>query len=169
MPKSAAPTPTDELLRGPIKSKTIFPVLILQLLDAGPEHGFALMQRIESLCDGILAVNTNTMYPLLRRLEERGFITGEWDHPTKRARRMYSITPAGRERLARIKANMLPYLDHLANCVERLRTELFGTEPAKPLTVLAGGTAHGRAVPLRRSRNRLSAVPSPLDMNEEIS
>ncbi len=120
------PSPAEELLRGPIKSKTVFPALILHMLAAGPEHGFALLQRIEAVCSGILAVNTNTIYPLLRRLEERGFITGEWDHPTKRARRIYSITPAGRERLKRIKTNMLPYLDHLAASVERLRAELYG-------------------------------------------
>jgi DNA-binding PadR family transcriptional regulator len=119
-------TSAEELLRGPIKSKTVFPVLILHLLEAGPDHGFGLMQRIADVCSGILAVNTNTIYPLLRRLEERGFIAGEWDHPTKRARRMYSITPAGRERLARIKAGMLPYLDLLAASVERLRCELYG-------------------------------------------
>jgi DNA-binding PadR family transcriptional regulator len=118
---------TDDLFRGPIKSKTIFPVLILHLLDGGPEHGFGLLQRIADLCHGYLAVNTNTIYPLLRRLEERGFVVGEWDHPTKRARRFYSITPAGRERLARIKINMLPYLDALAASVERLRAELYTT------------------------------------------
>jgi PadR family transcriptional regulator PadR len=129
--------PAEELLRGPIKSKTVFPVLILHLLEFGPEHGFGLMQRIAIVCSGVLAVNTNTIYPLLRRLEERGFITGEWDHPTKRARRMYSITPAGRERLARIKTNMLPYLDHLAASVDRLRTELYGDTAAEPLAFVS--------------------------------
>jgi PadR family transcriptional regulator PadR len=127
----------EDLLRGPIKSKTVFPVLILHLLDGGPEHGFGLMQRIADLCDGYLAVNTNTIYPLLRRLEERGFIVGEWDHPTKRARRMYTITPAGRERLARIKINMLPYLDALAASVERLRSELYSPAAGKSFPVSA--------------------------------
>lgn len=121
----------DEVLRGPIKSKTIFPVLILHFLSEGPEHGYALLGRIEGLCHGLLAVNTNTIYPLLRRLEERGFIAGEWDHPTKRTRRRYRITPAGRERLARIKANMLPYLDVLSASLERLRTELYTVPPAR--------------------------------------
>jgi PadR family transcriptional regulator PadR len=127
MPGNANPPP-GELLRGPVKSKTIFPALILHMLADGPEHGFGLMQRIEGICNDLLAVNTNTIYPLLRRLEERGFITGEWDHPTKRARRMYAITPAGRERLDRIKANMLPYLDYLAASVDRLRRELYGSD-----------------------------------------
>jgi PadR family transcriptional regulator PadR len=127
MPGKANPPP-GELLRGPVKSKTIFPVLILHMLAAGPEHGFGLMQRIEGICNDLLAVNTNTIYPLLRRLEERGFIAGEWDHPTKRSRRLYEITPAGRERLGRIKANMLPYLDYLAASVDRLRRELYGSD-----------------------------------------
>jgi DNA-binding PadR family transcriptional regulator len=122
-------TAAEEVLRGPIKSKTVFPVLILHMLAQGPEHGYGLLQRIELLCSDLLAVNTNTIYPLLRRLEERGFIAGEWDHPTKRARRLYRITPGGRERLARIKHNMLPYLDLLASSIERLRSALYETQP----------------------------------------
>jgi len=115
----------EEVLRGPVKSKTVLPVLVLHLLEERADHGLALMQRIESVCGGLLAVNTNTIYPLLRRLEERGFIVGEWEHPTKRSRRAYKITPSGRERLKRIKANMLPYLEMLAASVERLRSELY--------------------------------------------
>ena len=122
----------DEVLKGPVKSKTVLPVLILHLLEERPDHGLALMQRIESLCGGLLAVNTNTVYPLLRRLEERGFVTGEWEHPTKRSRRMYRITPAGSERLGRIKANMLPYLQMLSDSVERLRRELYEDEAPLP-------------------------------------
>jgi PadR family transcriptional regulator PadR len=115
----------ETVIRGPIKSKTVLPVLVLHLLAERPDHGLGLMGRIESLCEGLLAVNTNTVYPLLRRLEERGFIVGEWDHPTKRSRRKYRITPAGAARLERIKTGMLPYLDIIAASVERLRTELY--------------------------------------------
>lgn len=123
--RSVASRAAEEVLRGPVKSKTILPVLLLHLLDQQADHGLSLMQRIERLCGGLLAVNTNTIYPLLRRLEERGFVSGEWDHPTKRARRLYRITPAGRERLARIKANMLPYLQTVSEAVQRLRHELY--------------------------------------------
>jgi DNA-binding PadR family transcriptional regulator len=115
----------EEVLRGPIKSKTIFPVLILHFLEGGPEYGYGLMLRIQTVCAGLFGVNTNTIYPLLRRLEERGFITGAWEHPTKRSRRMYSITPAGRERLVRIKHNMRPYLDLISGAVNRLNDELY--------------------------------------------
>ena len=119
------PSRVEDVLRGPVKSKTVFPVLVLHFLSEGPDHGYGLMQRIESICSGLFAANTNTIYPLLRRLEERGFIAGEWEHPTKRSRRMYTITPAGRERLARIKSNMRPYLDLISSAVDRLRDELY--------------------------------------------
>lgn len=115
----------DEVIRGPIKSKTIFPVLLLHLIKEQPDHGYGLMQRIESVCGDLVAVNTNKIYPLLRRLEERGFVTATWDHPTKRSRRIYAITPAGDERLMRIKGMMLPYLEQIERAVGRLKVELY--------------------------------------------
>ena len=122
--------PAEEVIRGPIKSKTVFPVLVLHLLSEESDTGSGLMARIEALCSGLLAVNTNTIYPLLRRLEDRGFILGEWEHPTKRSRRFYRVTPEGRTRLDRIKTGMLPYLETLAGSIDRLRRELYDTDAA---------------------------------------
>ena len=115
----------DEVVRGPIKSKTVFPVLILHLIKEQPDHGYGLMQRIEEVCGDLVAVNTNKIYPLLRRLEERGFVTASWDHPTKRSRRVYAITAHGEERLKRIKSSMLPYLTSIERAVKRLKDELY--------------------------------------------
>ena len=115
----------DEVLRGPIKSKTLFPVLLLHLIKEQPDHGYGLMQRIDSICGDLVAVNTNKIYPLLRRLEERGFVTATWDHPTKRSRRVYAITEAGEDRLGRIKGSMLPYLESIERAVGRLKLELY--------------------------------------------
>jgi DNA-binding PadR family transcriptional regulator len=119
------PHRVDEVLKGPIKSKTVFPALILHLVKKQPDHGYGLMQRIDSLCGGLIAVNTNKIYPLLRRLEERGFLSATWDHPTKRARRIYHITHEGEERLDRIKGAMLPYLDAIVEAVDDLKRELY--------------------------------------------
>ena len=120
----------DEVVRGPIKSKTVFPVLILHLIKEQPDHGYGLMQRIADVCGDLVAVNTNKIYPLLRRLEERGFVTASWDHPTKRSRRVYAITPDGDERLRRIKMSMLPYLDSIERAVKRLKDELYERVPS---------------------------------------
>jgi PadR family transcriptional regulator, regulatory protein PadR len=117
----------DEVVRGPIKSKTLFPALILHLVEQRPDHGYGLMQRIGELCGDLVAVNTNKIYPLLRRLEERGFVTASWEHPTKRSRRIYAITEQGEERLERIKGLMLPYLDSIAGAIAQLKTELYGS------------------------------------------
>ena len=117
----------DEIVRGPIKSKTVFPALLLHLIGRQPDHGYGLMQRIAELCGDLVAVNTNKIYPLLRRLEERGFVTASWEHSSKRARRIYAITAQGEERLERIKGLMLPYLDSVAGAIARLKRELYGS------------------------------------------
>jgi DNA-binding PadR family transcriptional regulator len=124
---TSAPQRIDEVVRGPIKSKTVFPALILHLIERRPDHGYGLMQRIDQVCGDLVAVNTNKIYPLLRRLEERGFVTASWENSTKRSRRVYAITTAGEERLRRIKSSMLPYLDSIAGAIERLRAELYET------------------------------------------
>ena len=123
---SASMSRIDEVLKGPIKSKTVFPVLVLHLVKEQPDHGYGLMQRVEELCGDLIAVNTNKIYPLLRRLEERGYLSASWDHPTKRSRRIYSITKAGEERLDHIKGSMRPYLDSIEASLNRLRKALYG-------------------------------------------
>lgn len=128
-PYNAVSPRVDEVVRGPIKSKTVFPVLILHLIKEHPDHGYGLMQRIADVCGDLVAVNTNKIYPLLRRLEERGFVTASWDHPTKRSRRVYAITAAGEDRLRRIKTSMLPYLDSIERAVKRLKDELYERIP----------------------------------------
>jgi PadR family transcriptional regulator, regulatory protein PadR len=116
----------DEVVRGPIKSRTVFPALLLHLIERQADHGYGLMQRIDALCGDLVAVNTNKIYPLLRRLEERGFVTASWETPVKRSRRVYTITAQGKERLERIKRLMLPYLNSIAGAIERLKSELYG-------------------------------------------
>ena len=45
------------------------------------------------MTEGVISVNPNTIYPLLRQLEAEGMIKGDWEHPDRRTRRYYSITP----------------------------------------------------------------------------
>lgn len=115
----------DRVFQGEVKTKTVFPMLVLQMLHAQPDSGYGLMQRIGEL-GGIFPVNPNTVYPLLRRLEERGFISGAIDESTKRGTTVYRITPDGEDRLESIKSGFLPYLTNLIEALQKLRHDLYG-------------------------------------------
>ena len=76
-------------------------LLILSLLDARPRHGYDLSKLIESRSGGQLKFHIDSLYPLLYRLEERGWIKGAWvEKPDERRRRVYRLTPEGRRVLS---------------------------------------------------------------------
>jgi transcriptional regulator len=76
-------------------------LLILSLLDARPRHGYDLSKLIETRSDGALKFHIDSLYPLLYRLEERGWIKGTWvEKPDERRRRFYKVTAEGRRVLA---------------------------------------------------------------------
>jgi PadR family transcriptional regulator PadR len=83
-----------------------------------------LMERIGELTQGALAVNPNTMYPLLRSLEAKGLIEGRWEHPERRSRRFYSITPAGEAERIRLASELQPRLERIQLSIESIRDEL---------------------------------------------
>src|SRR5512140_3282458 len=72
-------------------------LLILSLIEARPRHGYEISQLIESRSDGALRFNVASFYPLLYRLEKRGWIQGRWvEKAGQRRRRYYKLTSAGR-------------------------------------------------------------------------
>ena len=76
-------------------------LLILSLLDARPRHGYDLSKLIENRSGGQLKFHIDSLYPLLYRLEERGWIKGAWiEKPDERRRRIYKLTSEGRRVLA---------------------------------------------------------------------
>ena len=76
-------------------------LLILSLLDARPRHGYDLSKLIETRSRGQLKFHIDSLYPLLYRLEERGWIKGTWvEKPDERRRRFYRLTPLGKRVLA---------------------------------------------------------------------
>ena len=99
---------------------------MLHLIGQGPSYGNQLMERIAGMTEGVLSVNPNTMYPLLRRLEERGWIEGEWEHPERRTRRYYSLTGAGREEYERLLEEVRPFLDSVKESIEEIVREVYG-------------------------------------------
>ena len=82
-------------LIGDLRRAGLLPLLVLHYTAREPSYGNQLMDRIAELTGGALVVNPNTMYPLLRSLEERGLVEGEWEHPERRSRRFYPSPPRG--------------------------------------------------------------------------
>jgi transcriptional regulator len=76
-------------------------MLILSLVDDRPRHGYDIARLIELRSEGALSFHAASLYPLLYRLERRGWITGRWvERPGERRRRLYRLTPKGRDVLA---------------------------------------------------------------------
>ena len=73
-------------------------LLILSLIERRPRHGYEISKLIEQRSEGLLKFNVASFYPLLYRLENRGFITGRWvEKEGQRRRRHYQITAEGRK------------------------------------------------------------------------
>jgi len=72
-------------------------LLILSLIQHRPRHGYEISKLIEQRSDGVLKFNVASFYPLLYRLEKRGFIEGRWvEKAGQRRRRYYRLTAQGR-------------------------------------------------------------------------
>ena len=97
---------------------------MLHFVSEEPSYGNQLMERIGALTEGALAVNPNTMYPLLRSLEAEGHVAGEWEHPERRSRRFYRITESGRVELERLAGELRPRLDRIAASIDAIRAEV---------------------------------------------
>src|SRR3954452_4099247 len=111
---------------GELRRRQILPLLVLHLINEGPSYGNQLMERIGAMTAGVLSVNPNTMYPLLRRLESDGLIEGQWEHPERRSRRYYSLTDAGREEYARLVEDVRPFLDSVKSSIDQIVREVYG-------------------------------------------
>jgi PadR family transcriptional regulator, regulatory protein PadR len=76
-------------------------LLLLSLLEHEPRHGYELNQLIESRSRGVLRYHVASLYPLLYRLERRGWIDGRWvEKVGQRRRRYYRLTALGKKVLA---------------------------------------------------------------------
>ena len=113
-------------LTGELRKRDILPLLVLHFMSEGPSYGNALIERIDAVTAGVLHVNPNTMYPLLRQLESRGLVSGEWEHPERRSRRYYSLTAAGRKEYRRLVKDVRPFLDSISRATQEIVREVYG-------------------------------------------
>ena len=96
-------------------------LMILQTLDAlGASHGYAIALRLEQVSAGRLQLNMGTLYPGLMRLEQRGFVRGDWGvTDANRRARFYALTRAGRRQLEQRQAAW----DEMVAIIDALRAQ----------------------------------------------
>ena len=77
-------------------------MLILQTLQWGPQHGYAISQTIRAQSSEALQVETGSLYPALHRLQKQGWVKSEWRlSETNQRAKFYRLTPAGKKQLLR--------------------------------------------------------------------
>ena len=116
----------SDVFGGELRRRDVFPLLVLHLVSKEPSFGNRLIEEIEEITQGVMRVNPNTMYPLLRDMESRGQIEGRWEHPDKRTRRFYSITEVGRVEYERLRDELGPFLDSMKRTVTLIQREIYG-------------------------------------------
>jgi PadR family transcriptional regulator PadR len=76
-------------------------LLILRTLALGPQHGWAISERVQQLSSDVLQIQQGSMYPALHRLERRGWIKAKWGtSDNNRRAKYYELTAAGKKQLA---------------------------------------------------------------------
>jgi transcriptional regulator len=86
--------PRLELLQGTLD------MLILQTLQWGPQHGYAIGQTIAAQSADSLKIETGSLYPALHRLEEQGWVKSDWGTTEAKQRaKFYRLTPKGKKQL----------------------------------------------------------------------
>jgi PadR family transcriptional regulator, regulatory protein PadR len=75
-------------------------LLILKTLALGPQHGWAISQRVQQISRDVLRIQEGSLYPALHRLERRGWLKARWGaSENNRRAKYYELTVAGRKQL----------------------------------------------------------------------
>jgi len=89
-----------DLLRGTLD------LLILKTLTLEPMHGLGISRRIEQITQGLFQVQAGSLFPALKRLEQEGYVEGEWgESENNRRAKYYRLTVVGRRRLGEEREN----------------------------------------------------------------
>ena len=96
--------------------------LVLKAVSWAPMHGFGITQWIEDRSAGALEVDDSALYQALHRIEDRGYIVGEWGvSEANRRARYYQITAKGRQQLRAESAKLLRYAAALSGILTAAR------------------------------------------------
>jgi transcriptional regulator len=76
-------------------------LLLLAILSEGPGHGYAVIESLRQRSRGLFDLPEGTVYPALHRLEDQGLLQSRWSEDSGRRKRIYQLTPKGRQALSK--------------------------------------------------------------------
>jgi len=96
-------------------------LLVLRTLSTGGTmHGYAITERVLQVSRDVLRIEAGSLYPALHRMEESGWVRSEWDvSDNNRRARFYTLTTAGRKRLAEEEEHWLRLADAVGRVLKR--------------------------------------------------
>jgi transcriptional regulator len=95
------------------------PLLVLALLEHEQRHGYELTKQVAERTNGILKLQAASLYPLLYRMEKKGWIVGRWvERPNERRRRFYRITASGRKQLEAERSSWQEFITAVSQIAE---------------------------------------------------
>jgi PadR family transcriptional regulator, regulatory protein PadR len=103
----------------------LLPLLVLHFLSRSPRYGNDIMRELEQFTGGAWVSNPGAIYPLLRWMEHRGLVTGEWEDPDRRTRRIYTLTESGHREYARARELMKPGFREALGVIQSVYEALF--------------------------------------------
>jgi PadR family transcriptional regulator, regulatory protein PadR len=86
-------------------------ILVLSLLVEGPMYGYEISQELEQRSDGYFEMKEGLLYPALHRMQQKGWLSSEWQTVEGRPRKYYTITALGRKTLREQAKEWLSFLD----------------------------------------------------------
>jgi DNA-binding PadR family transcriptional regulator len=154
-------------------------IATLILLSKKPHHGYEIMKEIKERTRGFWKPTAGGMYPILKDLQGSGYIQGEWDAKTRRRKRTYKITKAGRTVLRRALAKENQLAVTMRNLFEEYVKDVLevDTQPnlslriPRPLSELLRETGEKREDAIRRleeQRREIQGMIKQLRKNLEI-
>ncbi len=147
-------------------------IATLTLLSKKPYHGYEIMKEIKERTRGFWKPTPGGMYPILRDLQEAGYIEGEWDARTRRRKRIYKITQSGMAVLKRALEKENQLAETMRNLFEEYFRGVLEVDPQpspfsmpRPLAELLKETDENEETTIKRLEEQIKQIQ---DMSKQL-
>ena len=110
---------------GQVFTKGLLPIYVLFILSLAPTNGNDISHKIGDRTKGLWVPSTGGIYPILKRYEKEGLISGSWDDPEKKIQRIYSLTVLGLEEFDKRKFLLHPRIEEALDVFKIIFHDLY--------------------------------------------